>query len=135
MSLFHKSCKQLFWGLLFVFCNVNTLFAQEVALFPQGITPLKRDFYIKPVHPFGFQYNACIVSKAKFTNQNPNPTPGWDPLISYGNEWKKERISNNIPIQVSCRLCKKRERIKEVYFFDFCFKIWLGEEKRVEMGC
>jgi hypothetical protein len=47
---------------------------------------LKGDFNIKPVHSFGFQYNACIIPKAKFTNQNSNPHAGWDALTSYGNE-------------------------------------------------
>jgi hypothetical protein len=79
--------KQFLSGLLFVLCSVNILFAQELISFPQEITPLKGDFYIKPVHSFGFQYNACIVPKAKFTNQNPNPIMGYDPLISYGNEF------------------------------------------------
>lgn len=44
-------------------------------------------FSDKITHSFGIQYNNCIYPKAQFTNQNPNSNLGWDPMVSYGNEF------------------------------------------------
>ncbi|MCL2246173.1 MAG: hypothetical protein FWC10_03565 [Lentimicrobiaceae bacterium] len=51
------------------------------------LTVQDKNFHYKPVHSFRFYHNNAIYPKAKFTNQNPDPKQGWDPLTSYGAEW------------------------------------------------
>jgi hypothetical protein len=75
-----KQGKQCLAALLAFFLFSNIVWGQKTEL-------LRGEFSLKPVHSFGIQYNACILPKGKFTNQNPNPNLRWDPLTSYGNEF------------------------------------------------
>jgi len=77
-----KRYKQLFLGLFVSLFIFQSLRGQDAPL----IVP-NHDFHYKPVHSFKFYFNNAIYSKTKFTNQNPNPTQGWDPLVSHGVEW------------------------------------------------